>query len=84
MASTEEYLDFIIEEDICLVQSPIGAAASAQVLDTLVSCGCKKVIAVGSCGVLANLAEDTFLVPTKALRSEGTSYHYLPLIQRTD
>ena len=37
-------------EDICLVQSPIGAAASAQVLDTLVSCGCRKVIAVGSCG----------------------------------
>ena len=30
------------EEDICLVQSPIGAAPAAQVLDTLVSCGCKK------------------------------------------
>ena len=45
------------EEDICLVQSPIGAAASAQVLDTLVSCGCKKVIAVDSCGVLANVHE---------------------------
>lgn len=26
-------------EDICLVQSPIGAAAASQVLDTLVSCG---------------------------------------------
>ena len=32
-------------EDICLVQSPIGAAAAAQVLDTLVTCGVKKVIA---------------------------------------
>ena len=41
-------------EDICLVQSPIGAAASAQVLDTLVSCGCKKVIAADS---LANVNE---------------------------
>ena len=65
-------------EDICLVQSPIGAAASAQVLDTLVSCGCKKVIAVGSCGVLADLEENAFIVPNKALRAEGTSYHYLP------
>ena len=27
------------DEDICLVQSPIGAPAAAQVLDTLVSCG---------------------------------------------
>ena len=70
-------------EEICLVQSPIGAAASAQVLDTLISCGCRKVIAVGSCGVLAdleenNLEENTFIVPDKALRAEGTSYHYLP------
>ena len=64
--------------DICLVQSPIGAAASAQVLDTLVSCGCRKVIAVGSCGVLADLKEDAFIVPVRALRAEGTSYHYLP------
>lgn len=65
-------------ENICLVQSPIGAAASAQVLDTLVSCGCRKVIAVGSCGVLADIPENAFIVPVRALRAEGTSYHYLP------
>ncbi len=65
-------------EEVCLVQSPIGAAASAQVLDTLVTCGCRKVIAVGSCGVLADLPENAFIVPTRALRAEGTSYHYLP------
>lgn len=35
-------------------------------------------IAVGSCGVLADLPEDAFIVPVKALRAEGTSYHYLP------
>ena len=65
-------------EDICLVQSPIGSASATQVLDTLVNCGCKKVIAVGSCGVLAEIPENAFLVPTRALRAEGTSYHYLP------
>ncbi|MCR5295342.1 MAG: nucleoside phosphorylase [Lachnospiraceae bacterium] len=66
------------KEDICLVQSLIGAAAAAQILDTLVTCGCRKVIAVGSCGVLADLPENAFIVPVKALRAEGTSYHYLP------
>ncbi len=66
------------DEDICLVQSPIGAAAAAQVLDTLVSCGCRKVIAAGSCGVLADLPENAFIVPVRALRAEGASYHYLP------
>ena len=60
------------------MQSPIGAASATQILDTLISCGCKKVIAVGSCGVLADLPENAFIVPTKALRAEGTSYHYLP------
>ena len=65
-------------EDICLVQSLIGAPAATQILDTLVTCGCRKVIAVGSCGVLDKLPENAFLVPTRALRAEGTSYHYLP------
>ena len=69
---------YVLHEDICLVQSPIGAPAAAQVLDTLVSCGCKKVIATGSCGVLADIAENAFIVPNRALRAEGTSYHYLP------
>lgn len=66
------------DEDICLVQSPIGAASATALLDSLVNCGCNKVIAVGSCGVLSDLPENAFLVPTKALRAEGTSYHYLP------
>ena len=66
------------KEDICLVQSLIGSAAAAMILDTLISCGCRKVIAVGSCGVLSDIPENAFMVPTRALRSEGTSYHYLP------
>ncbi len=66
------------KEDICLVQSPIGAASAVQILDTLIACGCKKIIAVGSCGVLSEIPENAFLVPVKALRAEGTSYHYLP------
>ena len=65
-------------EDICLVQSLIGAPGAASLIDCLISCGCEKIIAVGSCGVLADLPENVFIVPTKALRAEGTSYHYLP------
>jgi len=65
------------DDDICLVQSTIGAPAAAQIIDSLVSCGCRKVIAVGSCGVLAQIPENAFIVPVKALRDEGTSYHYL-------
>ena len=66
------------KEDICLVQSLVGAPVSAMILDSLIGAGCRKIIAVGSCGVLADLPEDAFIVPVKALRDEGTSYKYLP------
>ena len=72
------------EEDICLVQPTIGAPAATGLMDFLVNCGCKKVIAVGSCGVLADIPENAFLVPTRALRGEGTSYQYLPASRRAD
>ncbi|VGZ09703.1 phosphorylase superfamily protein [Streptococcus pyogenes] len=34
-------------------------------------------ISTGTCGVLVPIAENRFLVPVKALRDEGTSYHYV-------
>lgn len=61
-----------------MVQAPVGAAASAQILDWLISYGCRQIITTGSCGTLVDIAENTFLVPYKALRDEGASYHYLP------
>lgn len=35
-----------------------------------------EIISAGSCGALEEFAEGTFLIPEKALRDEGTSYHY--------
>ncbi len=81
---TKVYVLHEEKEDICLVQPLIGAPAAVQLLDTLVSCGCKKVLAVGSCGVLADLPENAFIVPVRALRDEGTSYHYLPASRYID
>ena len=65
-------------EEIALVQAPLGSAAAGQFLDWLIGYGVREVIAAGSCGVLVDLPENHFLIPTKALRDEGTSYHYLP------
>ena len=66
------------DPDMALIQVPIGAPAAAQVIDVAIGHGCRKIIAVGSCGVLTDIEENAFLVPVKALRDEGTSYHYLP------
>jgi hypothetical protein len=73
--TTKTYPIYIVRQngmEFCLCQAPLGASAAAQFMDCLVACGCKKIIAAGSCGVLTELAENEFLVPVKALRDEGT------------
>jgi len=78
---TKKYPIYVIYyngEQICLCQAPAGSAAAAQILDWLIGYGVKKVIATGCCGALVELPENMFLVPQRALRDEGTSYHYLP------
>lgn len=63
-------------EEICLAQAPTGAAPATQFLDWLIGYGAKQIVSAGSCGALEDIAENIFLVPRKALRDEGTSYHY--------
>lgn len=73
--TTKTYPIYIVRQngmEFCLCQAPLGASAAAQFMDCLIACGCKKIIAAGSCGVLTELAENEFLVPVKALRDEGT------------
>lgn len=78
---TKTYPIYVVKndgEEFCLCQAPLGAPAAAQFMDCLIACGCRKIVTAGSCGVLTEMAENEFLIPTKALRDEGTSYHYLP------
>lgn len=65
-------------EEIVLCQAPVGAAPAAQILDWLIGYGVREIISAGSCGVLERFPESAFLVPNRALRDEGTSYHYAP------
>ena len=65
-------------EEITLCEAPVGSAAAAQILDWLIGYGVQEIISAGSCGALEKFPEGTFLVPAKALRDEGTSYHYAP------
>ncbi len=64
--------------ELCLCEAPLGAPAATQLLDWLIGYGVREIIATGSCGALEHLEENAFFIPTKALRDEGTSYHYLP------
>lgn len=57
----------------------IGAPLAGALLEEMIARGCRKFIACGGCGVLdKEIAVGHFMVPTAAIRDEGTSYHYLP------
>lgn len=64
-------------EEICFCQAPCGAPAATQILDFLIAYGVKYIIACGICGALKNFDENEIIIPTTALRDEGTSYHYI-------
>lgn len=81
VSETKVYPVYVVNykgEKIALCQAPVGTAAAAQLLDWLMGYGVCETVSAGSCGVLEPFAEGTFLVPAKALRDEGTSYHYAP------
>lgn len=67
----------IENEYFTLCQAPLGAPAATKLLDWLINYGVKQVLAVGNAGALNDLPENTMLVPTKAIRGEGTSFYYL-------
>lgn len=64
-------------EELCLCRAPLGGSAAVQLMDFLIGHGVHSIISAGSCGALAPLPENAFLVPKQALRDEGASYHYL-------
>lgn len=77
---TKDYPVYVVDYNgsrTVLCQAPLGAPAAAQSMDSLIACGVRKIVSAGSCGALQDLPENAFLVPVKALRDEGTSYHYL-------
>lgn len=56
----------------------VGAPLAAGMLEEVIALGCRKFIACGGAGVLErNIAVGHLLIPTAAIRDEGTSYHYL-------
>ncbi len=57
----------------------VGAPLAAGRLEEMIARGCRKFIACGGAGVLnREIAVGHLVVPTSAVRDEGTSYHYLP------
>jgi uridine phosphorylase len=62
-----------------IVDCVVGAAFAVLVAEELFASGCKLIISVTSAGQVVPVREPPyFIVIDRALRDEGTSYHYLP------
>ena len=65
-------------EKLALIQAGVGAPLAAGQIEEISAMGCKKFIACGLCGVLQkDIAVGHLIIPTAAVRDEGTSYHYV-------
>ncbi|MBC7948921.1 MAG: nucleoside phosphorylase [Chitinophagaceae bacterium] len=67
------------ETEYGIIGGTVGASFAVLVAEELFALGCKALVTISSAGLIAeNLETPMFLLIDKALRDEGTSYHYLP------
>jgi uridine phosphorylase len=72
-------LDCGLGRPVTLLHPGVGAAIAAASLEITIALGGRKFVACGGAGVLdRSIAVGHLVVPTAAVRDEGTSYHYLP------
>ena len=65
--------------DLGIVPCAVGASFAVLIAEQLFASGCQLLISVTSSGQLTDLRQPPyFVLIDKALRDEGTSYHYLP------
>ena len=64
-------------ERLALIQAGVGGPVAAAQIEELTAIGCRKFVVSGLCGVLHDIPVGHLLIPTAAVRDEGTSYHYI-------
>lgn len=66
-------------ERFALFQSFVGEPLCVGMYEELMVMGSRRLVLLGNCGVLDRSIEDCgIIIPTRAIRDEGTSYHYAP------
>lgn len=66
-------------ERFALYQSYVGEPKCIVDYEDIMAMGSKRLILLGNCGVLDRNIEDCgIIIPTRAIRDEGCSYHYAP------
>lgn len=65
--------------DIAVFHPGVGAPLAAAFLEEAIALGARKVVACGGCGTLSTAVRaGDIVLPSSAVRDEGTSFHYAP------
>ncbi len=64
-------------KEIAVVQAGVGAPYCVGIFEEIIAMGAKNILLFGSCGCLRDLEYASVIIPTSAIREEGTSYHYI-------
>lgn len=74
------YKTIVNGKEVVLYKTLMGGSGAVSMMEEMRCRGVKKFIFFGSCGELtSDLKKGAFIIPTKAYRDEGTSYHYMPV-----
>lgn len=69
---------YLYKNKVLIALCPLGGPAAANLMEELIFAGITKFVGTGSCGAIKDIDLDRFFIATRAIRDEGTSYHYLP------
>ena len=65
--------------ELALFMADVGAPGCVGLLEEVFEMGLEKLVLFGTCGVLdAGIEDCSVIIPRRAVRDEGTSYHYAP------
>ena len=75
----EVYRGSVGKNAVTICRTPFGAPGCVALAEELAAFGTRRIIFVGYCGsVQPSVRAGDIVVPSEAIREEGTSYHYLP------
>lgn len=70
---------YVLGDALTILTLGIGAPTTVAAMEEMAACGMRTLITTGSAGSLQESAPiGTVVVPTSAIREEGTSHHYAP------
>jgi uridine phosphorylase len=78
-AMLHDHPAYIVDDAVGLITLPIGAPAAVSMQEELIVCGMRTMVVPAAAGSIDERAPiGTTLVPSSAIREEGTSHHYAP------